>query len=248
MGLVIHLNHSGLRCPLPAPVDERFRILHTNGFHKVAFSYCGCTRELPQHLQLLRRGFYPASQQNVRTAFTFSLLRLIHALALASKLSTYDVYRALERLSAGSNIAPPKPRYRPLMRVLTQWRHLKLLKRAGRGHDPSGAAGTRNGELALACPSCPTPGVNLEEGWMDVDEESSYVCLNSHGSHGPELFSRYLYQDNFSMDANFRLKNGLVSNYSIDPGLGIGWAYMLPRDVYEAYVLSQADQEDVSLH
>lgn len=47
------------------------------------------------------------------------------------------------------------------------------------------------------------------------------------------------------MDANFRLKNQLVSNYSIDPGLGIGWAYMLPRVPYEEYVLSQADEEDV---
>lgn len=47
------------------------------------------------------------------------------------------------------------------------------------------------------------------------------------------------------MDANFRLKNQLVSNYSIDPGLGIGWAYMLPRVPYETYVLSQADEEDV---
>lgn len=49
------------------------------------------------------------------------------------------------------------------------------------------------------------------------------------------------------MDANFRLKNQLISNYSVDPGLGIGWAYMLPRLSYEAYVLAQADEEDVRL-
>lgn len=48
------------------------------------------------------------------------------------------------------------------------------------------------------------------------------------------------------MDANFRLKNQLVSNYSQDPGLGIGWAYMLPREAYEGYVLSRVDDEDVS--
>ncbi|KAF8156253.1 hypothetical protein BJ912DRAFT_1070632 [Pholiota molesta] len=46
------------------------------------------------------------------------------------------------------------------------------------------------------------------------------------------------------MDANFRLKNQLVSNYSQDPGLGIGWAYMVPRKPYEAYVLSKASEED----
>ncbi|PPR04026.1 hypothetical protein CVT26_001447 [Gymnopilus dilepis] len=48
------------------------------------------------------------------------------------------------------------------------------------------------------------------------------------------------------MDANFRLKNQLVSNYSQDPGLGIGWAYLLPRQAYEAYVLSRASDDDIS--
>lgn len=49
------------------------------------------------------------------------------------------------------------------------------------------------------------------------------------------------------MDANFRLKNNLVSNFSQDPGLSNGMAYMTPRSPYEKYVLSQADQEDVRL-
>ena len=48
------------------------------------------------------------------------------------------------------------------------------------------------------------------------------------------------------MDANFRLKNQLVSNYSQDPGLGIGWAYMIERKDYEAYVKSRASDLDVS--
>ncbi len=47
------------------------------------------------------------------------------------------------------------------------------------------------------------------------------------------------------MDANFRLKNQLVSNYSQDPGLGTGWAYMVRREPYEEYVLSRADDADV---
>lgn len=47
------------------------------------------------------------------------------------------------------------------------------------------------------------------------------------------------------MDANFRLKNQIVSNYSQDPGLGTGWAYMGPREEYESYVLSQVDDNDV---
>jgi len=48
------------------------------------------------------------------------------------------------------------------------------------------------------------------------------------------------------MDANFRLKNQLVSNYSQDPGLGIGMAYMVSREPYERYVLSRSDDNDAS--
>lgn len=48
------------------------------------------------------------------------------------------------------------------------------------------------------------------------------------------------------MDANFRLKNQIVSNYSQDPGLGVGWAYMVDREPYERYVLSRANDKDVS--
>ena len=49
------------------------------------------------------------------------------------------------------------------------------------------------------------------------------------------------------MDANFRLKNQLVSNYSVDPGLGIGLAYMVDRKPYEKYALSQANDDDVGV-
>ena len=49
------------------------------------------------------------------------------------------------------------------------------------------------------------------------------------------------------MDANFHLKNQLVSNYSQDPGLGIGWAYMVPRKPYKDYVRSRVNDNDVSM-
>ena len=62
------------------------------------------------------------------------------------------------------------------------------------------------------------------------------------------LCLRYLYMTIVCMDANFRLKNNLVSNYSQDPGLGTGWAYMVARAGYEKYVLSHASDDDVRRH
>ena len=168
---MIHLNHASLRCPTPANCDERLRVIHTTGVHEVALSYCQCNREIPRNLQLLRRGLYPASQSKIRTCVTFPLLKLLHLLALVGKVSTYDMYRSLERLSHNTGVDMPRSRYRPTMRCLTQWRHLKALKRAGRGHDSSGAEGTSDGELAILCPSCPHPGINLPDDWNEASVE-----------------------------------------------------------------------------
>lgn len=63
-----------------------------------------------------------------------------------------------------------------------------------------------------------------------------------------QIFDRFLYALFVCLDANFRLKNNLVSNYSNDPGLGPGMAYLIPNEPYEPYVLSQASEEDVCAH
>ena len=211
----------------------------------MALQYCGCSRAIPQHIQLLRRGFYPSSQQNVRTCTTFGLLDLLHKLALTSQSSTYNFYRALEKLTSNTGIAVPKFRYRALFRMNMQWRHLKLLKWGGRGHDPAGVNATRPGELAVLCPSCPRPGVNLPEDWEQAPPEFKYVPLSVTCGPANEK-KRFLYMLFLCMDANFRLKNQMVSNYSQDPGLGTGWAYVAPRKLYESYVLSRASDADVS--
>jgi hypothetical protein len=44
-----------------------------------------------------------------------------------------------------------------------------MMKRAGRGHDPSGVKGTHQGELALQCRACPQDGKNLPEGWDKIN-------------------------------------------------------------------------------
>lgn len=58
--------------------------------------------------------------------------------------------------------------------------------------------------------------------------------------------SRFLYALIVCLDANFRLKNQLRSSYTVDPGLGTGWAYFLPLEEYFSYVLSCASDQDVS--
>lgn len=55
--------------------------------------------------------------------------------------------------------------------MVRRYRDLKLNKRAGRGHVPSGLETTGPGELAVICPVCPHPEINLPVGWESVSEE-----------------------------------------------------------------------------
>jgi hypothetical protein len=60
------------------------------------------------------------------------------------------------------------------MRIVREWRHLKMLKRAGRGHDPAGVGNTKSGECAVLCPACPQPGRNLPDKWEEAPKETRY--------------------------------------------------------------------------
>ena len=105
---------------------------------------------------------------------------MLHKFALTTKASTYDFYRALEKLTKNDGINVPTSRYRSLFRMIMQWRHLRLLKWAGRAHDPAGVEAMSPGQLAIRCPSCPHPGINLPDGWKDAPESMrfcSYVCI-----------------------------------------------------------------------
>jgi hypothetical protein len=57
------------------------------------------------------------------------------------------------------------------MLMVREWRHIKMAKRAGRGHDPAGINGTGQGGLAIPCRACPQPEINLPTGWETSSEE-----------------------------------------------------------------------------
>ncbi|KAF9487007.1 hypothetical protein BDN71DRAFT_1485393 [Pleurotus eryngii] len=73
-----------------------------------------------------------------------------------------------------------------------KWCHLQQLKWMARGHDPEGVDGTKPGELAVLCPACPQPGMNLPA----VIEEDNWLHA---------LF--------IGIDANFHLKQKNISTH-----------------------------------
>ncbi|VDC07778.1 unnamed protein product [Peniophora sp. CBMAI 1063] len=99
-----------------------------------------------------------------------------------------------------------------------------MFKRAGRGHEEGGIAGTPPGAAAVLCPACPNFDLNVPADW----------ALSPF---------RWLYRVILALDANFRLANKLTrSTTQTDPNLTDGRAYMAPWDDYAAYIC-ETDKE-----
>ena len=105
-----------------------------------------------------------------------------------------------------------------------EWRHLKMMKRAGRGHDPDGVSGTPAGVCAVECPACLLPGKNLPPDY-DKAPQSKRCEVDAHlftPIHSCECY-RWLYRLFLAMDANFRLKvrhrKTTIQDVCLSPGL-----------------------------
>ncbi|KAJ7692647.1 hypothetical protein B0H14DRAFT_3531447 [Mycena olivaceomarginata] len=159
LGLRIQFGHAPREaCGNPQPGYSEFVVLHDNGIHSVHVDFCGCDsrRRTEPYIQLLQVGWYPATDERPQTAATFLVLYKFHVNTLQAKMTAYDFYTVLERLTDNAGIKPPN-RYQIFLRMARQWRHLLMLKRAGRGHDPS--------------------GINLPESWENAPPEDRFLYI-----------------------------------------------------------------------
>ncbi|PBK61727.1 hypothetical protein ARMSODRAFT_990587 [Armillaria solidipes] len=211
-GLRMQLGHTDLKCISPIAGLEDFTVLHTNGIHK-----------------LLRSEWFPATMLFPQTCASFRVLEHFHALTLAGKVSAYEYYRGLTHLTDNTEVDLPVTRYRSFLRMVRQYRDIKMLKRAGRGHVEDGIATMPLGGLALLCPACPRSGVNLPDGWQDAPASEAF-----------------LYRPFVAVDANFRLKALSKSSDAKDPGLHTGLAYFVEHEAYLEHVAKYATQKEIS--
>ncbi|PPQ76961.1 hypothetical protein CVT24_009371 [Panaeolus cyanescens] len=190
LGLRVQLGHDGLPCSLPQEGPADFLVFDLNGVHHVNVDFCGCphSQTTQRWQQLLRTKWFPSTILRPKTAFTFDCLDTFHKLTLQGKGNIYDFYHTILHKHDCANIHRTIYRYPEFQRAFRLWRNIMALKRAGRGHDPSGVQGTAQGELAPECPACPHPGKNLPDDWMTA---------------GAFLF---LYTLFIAIDANFKLK------------------------------------------
>ena len=183
LGLRVQLGHSfGQYCPFRETGNKDFVVIGMNGIHQVNVDFCGCPRHPEPYIQLLEMQWWPSTPIAPQTAATMDVLRKFHILNLQARLPPTEFYRGLERMTDGAGLVDLpvsrllvaalhmliywQDRLAQFMLMVREWRHIKMVKRAGRGHAPSGIAGTGQGELSVPCRACPHPEINLPDGWQ----------------------------------------------------------------------------------
>ncbi|KAG2110058.1 hypothetical protein BD769DRAFT_1630385 [Suillus cothurnatus] len=213
LGLRIQLGHN------PGENGDDFVVIDIHGIHEIGLDFCGCETAQIHYKQLIHAQWFPATATNPQTATTFTLMEFFHLLTFESKVSAYEFYHSIARWTDNTSTTPIRDRYSAFMGMVCQWRHLKVLKQAGRGHDPSGMDATSAGECTVLCPACPHPAKNLPEGWEDAPHDI-----------------RWKYALFLAIDANFWLKWKLVSSNNVDPSLNAGSCYFVEETVYKQYL------------
>ncbi|KAG1834638.1 hypothetical protein DFJ58DRAFT_847572 [Suillus subalutaceus] len=112
-------------------------------------------------------------------------------------------------------------RYRELMRVARQWWQLKLLKWNGLGHD---RRDPKDGDLALFCPACPQPGINVTIPAEPNDTRPGW-----------------LYTRSLVMDGNFKAEHLHPVHLDDEVWLTDGRCFMVARERYQAHLALAKD-------
>lgn len=111
LGLRVQLGHAfNDICMNPiCSTNNDFIILHSNGIHEVGLDFCGCGKgNQLQTIQLLRERLFPATVTNPKTAATIEVLNLFSILSYESKMSAFQFYHLLSRLTDNTGVHTPK--------------------------------------------------------------------------------------------------------------------------------------------
>ncbi|KAL0568500.1 hypothetical protein V5O48_013480 [Marasmius crinis-equi] len=232
LGLRVQVGHAAHEtCRNRRPARSGFCIVDIDSIQEIELDFCQCqAAEIvgDSWKQLMQARLFPATLLEPRTAFTFRMLEFFHAATLQSKMTVYDVCQTIQRRTDGAGVADSKSRYHELLRVIRVWRYLKQLKRGGIACQPArDLADIRPGELALRCPACPRPNINLPVNW-EIAENG------------------FIYRKFLAVDACFRLKRRAVSSEAQDPGLMTGKSYFVPQAQYQEMMANEPVQVEES--
>ncbi|KAI6118046.1 hypothetical protein F5141DRAFT_1000067, partial [Pisolithus sp. B1] len=229
-------NHRSVAFLLGRPYDDpvirkssqfQMTIVHTEGIFSHEVWVCKCPGSDPNdwHLDLLHQRLFPASISKPKTAFTFDVLDHFLIDALECKTSAMSFYQKLKRFTNNAFPERVPDRYRELMRVSWLWRDLKHRKWFGFGHDAGKDPG--DGGLALFCPACPQPGLNLPADWkVQYDRDT--------------VMRQYV------IDGNFTAQHMKMNKPELDVALSDGKGYMVSEGPYQNHLQQSLDSKERS--
>ena len=189
--------------------------MHTSSVYQNKVQWCDCSDAPAGYIQLFRTGMFPVSFKQPESAFTFDLLHYYNIDSLECKTSAMSFYQKLKRLS--SNAFPDKVKtcYVELMKVAHQWHDLVNRKRFGYAYDATLSG--KEGSLALFCPACPQPRINLENDYQN-------------------LYPDWALQRIIVADGNFKGELLMPKNPDKDIALTSGEAYVTNQKQYTEHL------------
>jgi hypothetical protein len=106
----MQLNHRGRHaCPNPeANAGEAFTVIDLDTIHSISVNFCACGRgSQSRYVQLLRARLFPVTSEHPRAAITFRTLELFELLSYESKVSAYEYYKTISRLTDNTGMKTP---------------------------------------------------------------------------------------------------------------------------------------------
>lgn len=84
--------------------------MHDNTIHKVNADWCGCSQRKPFRIQMIRSEVYPSTTIFPKTGATFRMLEGYEMFSASGKLSIFEFYQSLEKLTDNTRVKIPKVR------------------------------------------------------------------------------------------------------------------------------------------
>ncbi|KAN0125265.1 hypothetical protein V8E53_015656 [Lactarius tabidus] len=255
LGFVVFLGHHGDPCPLTVeacnmqgisttlfePLLDHFTksshrtrtaksgnplltAVHQSGIFALEVLYCICPNAVETHEQLFNAGLFPSSFKQIETVFTFTVLDDFLADNLECKTTAQQYYSKLQSITNRMFPDSVPNLYKQLLRASRQWRDIWNRMNSGFGHE---GGPSEDGTMAIFCPACPQPGVNLPDDWRTRYTPTQLIRT-------------------FIMDGNFSAEHMKCRSGEQDTPLSSGMAFMTSPDPYIKHLNSGKEITQVS--
>jgi hypothetical protein len=219
------------------------RVVHSNGIHHIGMVSCHCRGDDNLPLDLFAARLIPASLKRIKTLFSAQVLDMYRLSNLELKASAYQFYQLLRRLTRPMAPAEVEDLYREFRRMSRIWRWMKKLKWAGYADSTKSVHDVGSGDLAIYCPACPQPGINLPDNWKD---DPARHVIYSLSAFFDLWFNRWVYKRMFVADGNFKADHVRQTKEAGDIWLSEGSSMIPDRQEYLSFLASAIERLTVS--